>query len=207
MLKQLLKQFVPAPIWRRTKKAYYKLRNRPIGETSKARPRRLREGFFEKYCTGRGLDVGSGDDLLAPNCQEWDKEQGDAQYLQGVEDASFDFVYSSHTLEDMIDPSIALKHWWRVLRTGGFLILYIPHRDLYEKKKSLPSRWNPDHKHFFLLDRDEPPDTTGILPLIQRTLSNFRIIYAKECNEGHTITDPQIHSDGEYSIEVVIKKK
>jgi SAM-dependent methyltransferase len=206
MLKQRLKQFVPAPIWRRTKKAYYKLRNRPTGETSKARPRRVREGFFEKYCTGRGLDVGSGDDSLAPNCLEWDKEQGDAQYLHGVEDCSFDFVYSSHTLEHMIVPSIALKHWWRVLRTGGFLILYIPHRDLYEKKKSLPSRWNPDHKHFFLLDRDEPPDTTGILPLLQRALSNFRIIYAKECNEGHTITDPQVHSDGEYSIEVVIKK-
>jgi hypothetical protein len=32
------------------------------------------------------------------------------------------------------------------------------------------------------------------------------IIYANECNEGHTITDPLIHSDGEYSIEVVVKK-
>ena len=85
--------------------------------------------------------------------------------------------------------------------------IYIPHRDLYEKRKSLPSRWNKDHKRFFLLDKDEGPDTIGIVPLIQQVLSNYEIIYAKECNKGHTITDPQKHSNGEYSIEVVIRKK
>ena len=75
-----------------------------------------------------------------------------------------------------------------------------------KKKKTLPSRWNPNHKHFFLIDKDDPPDTIGIIPLIERTLINHKIIYAKECNKGHTIMDPLIHSNGEYSIEVVIKK-
>ena len=36
--------------------------------------------------------------------------------------------------------------------------------------------------------------------------SNYQIIYAKLCNEGCTITDPNIHSNGEYSIEMVVKK-
>ncbi len=67
------------------------------------------------------------------------------------------------------------------------MILYLPHRNLYEKKKTLPSRWNLDHKHFFLIDKDEEPDTIGIIPMIQRSLSDFEIVYAKECSEGHTI--------------------
>jgi SAM-dependent methyltransferase len=119
----------------------------------------------------------------------------------------FDFVHSSHTLEHMINPEISLRNWWRVLKRGGYLILYVPHRNLYEKKTTLPSRWNTDHKHFFLLDKDEEPCTIGIVPLIKRSISEFEIVYAKECSEGHTITNPQIHSNGEYSIEVVVKKK
>ena len=77
---------------------------------------------------------------------------------------------------------------------------------MYEKKKTLPSRFNPDHRHFFLISRDEAPDTIGIVPLIERTLKDFEIIYAKKCSEGHTINDPDLQSDGEFSIEVVIRK-
>jgi SAM-dependent methyltransferase len=106
----------------------------------------------------------------------------------------------------MLDPIVAIRNWWRVLKPGGYMILYIPHRDLYEKRMTLPSRWNPDHKHFFLLDKDEAPDTKNVLDLIRHALTGYEIIYAKECSEGHTITAPDVHSDGEYSIEVVVRK-
>jgi SAM-dependent methyltransferase len=175
-------------------------------ESAKARERRRHEGFFDLYCTGRGLDIGYGGDLLTPSCTGWDIEHGDAQLLKVVKDSSYDFVYSSHTLEHMVDPVVALRNWWRLVKPGGYLILYIPHRDLYEKKPKLPSRWNLDHKHFFLLDRDELPDTKGILGLIKTALSRFEIIYAKECSDDHTITEPEVHSDGEYSIEIIVKK-
>ena len=79
------------------------------GETSKAKPRRLREGFYEKYLGGNGLDIGFGGDLVVPNARGWDFEHGDAQDLSGLENEKFDFVYSSHTLEHMQDPAIALK--------------------------------------------------------------------------------------------------
>lgn len=176
------------------------------GETSKARPRREREQFFVKYCQGRGLDVGHGGDLLLAGCEGFDIEDGEAERLEGLADASFDFVYSSHTLEHMNDVAVSLASWWRVVKPGGHLILYLPERDLYEKRTRLPSRFNPDHKHFFLLDRDDPPDTLGVLPLVARTLTRPEIVYAKVCSDGHTITDPKRHSDGEYSIEVVLRK-
>ena len=175
-------------------------------ESTKAQERRLKEDFFNRFCNGKGLDIGYGGDLLVPNCKGWDIEHGDAQYLSSLNDESFDFVYSSHTLEHMVDPEAALHNWWRVVKPGGYLILYIPHRDLYEKKMTLPSRWNLDHKHFFLLDRDEPPDTKGILPLVEKSLSDYEVVVARDCSDGHTIIDPELHSNGEYSIEIVIKK-
>jgi SAM-dependent methyltransferase len=205
-LKKIIKPFVPFPIWQIGKKYYARIKKFPVGESTKAKMRRKREGFFKNYCRGKGLDIGHGNDLLTLRCKGWDRDNGDAHYLEGLKDLSFDFVYSSHTLEHMTDLSLALKNWWRVVKPGGYLILFMPHREFYEKKSQLPSRWNSDHKNFFLLDKDDPPDTIGILPLINQTLDNFETIYAKSCCEGHTIDDPSLHSDGEYSIEVVIKK-
>lgn len=189
-------------------KIKYRLFGRPIrsAETTKARSRRIREGFFTKYCDGNGLDIGYGGDLLSENCRGYDYEHGNAQTLRNIRDSQFNFVYSSHTLEHMEKPSIALKNWWRVLKKGGYLILYIPHRDLYEKKNELPSRWSKDHKHFFVIDKNQEPDTLGLTQLVQATLSGFTIIYIKECKEGHTVIEPNLPSDGEYSIEAVIKK-
>lgn len=175
-------------------------------ETTKARARREREGFFASYCRGRGLDVGYGGDPVTTNCRGWDVEDGDAQYLQGVPAESLDFVYSSHTLEHLEDPALALANWWSAVKPGGHLILYIPHRDLYEKKNTLPSRFNPDHRHFFLPDRDEAPDTIGIVPLIERTLAGLELVYAKVCSEGYFSRGPRVPSEGEYSIEVVLRK-
>ena len=201
--------------WQALRAAYHRLMavgyrafGRPVqrGETSKARQRRVREGFFERYCRGAGLDIGYGGDLLCDNCRPWDFEHGDAQFLRGVADASFDFVYSSHTLEHVADAGETLRNWWRVLKPGGYLIIYIPHRDLYEKKLVLPSNWSADHRRFFLIERDDPPDTVGIVPLLARNLAGYELIYARPSADGHTITDPQKHSDGEYSIELVLRK-
>lgn len=215
-MREIIKSILPSRIWNFA--SYCKNRylafiylhgKRPMvqAETSKAKDRRLRENFFNTFCQGNGLDIGFGGDLILPDAKGWDFEHGDAQYLNGLEDNSFDYVYSSHTLEHVSDSAVTLKNWYRVLKSGGYLILYLPHRDLYEKKKELPSIFNPTHKRFFLIDEDDPPSTEGIIPLLKRTLKDFVIIYAKECNEGYMLTDPTQHSIGEYSIEVVVQKK
>ena len=98
------------PIWWYFKNIKLSLLGFPIsyGETAKAKIRRDRENFFNIFCIGKGLDIGYGGDLLSINCQGWDYIDGDAQYLKGLNDSTFDFVYSSHTLEHMVDPKIAL---------------------------------------------------------------------------------------------------
>ncbi len=178
------------------------------GETSKAFARRIKEDFFKKYCQGKGIDIGCGQDPITPNCDKWDQRQGqgDATLLENIPDNSYDFVYSSHCLEDMNYPELAMKNWFRIVKPGRYLIITVPHRDLYEKKRLLPSNWNYDHKMFFLIDRDDPPHTFGLVPMVTRTLVGYRIIYIRECNDGWENLPSNVHSVGEYSIEMVIRK-
>lgn len=190
-------------------KYYYLAGKRPFhpAETTKARPRRLKNGFFEKYCTGKGLDIGCGGDPIMPDVTQWDFENGDAQYLKNAKNESFDYVNASHILEHMVDPKVALQNWWRVLKKGGNLIIYLPHRDLYERKKNLPSRWNEDHKFFFLPDSSDNEDTIDLKKLILDTLPDSEIISFNICDEGYFVKGKDLPSEGEFSIEVVVKKK
>lgn len=177
-------------------------------ETSKARPRRERDGFFS-YIKGRGIDIGCGIDPLTPDCDRWDDDLpgcGDATFMHNVSDASYDWVYSSHCLEHLLHPEIALHNWWRILKPGGTLILYVPHRNLYEKKELLPSRWNPDHKFFILPFDDEAPNTFSLEGMIRRNCEGHSLIRLKDCDEGWIPLGPETHSHGEYSIEAIIRK-
>lgn len=119
-------------------------------ETKKAFDRRAELGWFDKYLVGSGIDIGCGPDVLASphdnfTCRGWDWESGDAQYMKGVDDNVYDFVYSSHCLEHMVDPSVALQNWWRILKPGRHLVIVVPDEDLYEQGV-WPSRGNGDHK-------------------------------------------------------------
>ncbi len=187
-----------------------------MAETAKANDRRIREGFFEKFCQGSGIDIGCGknapvpeDDRITSDVEGWDKEDGDATFMEGVPDEKFDFVNASYILEHLWYPTVAIQNWFRIVKSGGFLIICVPHRDLYEKKRMIPSSWNPEHKLFFLPDTFEEPGAYNLSDMIRVALlgKKYKEIYIKTCSEGHTITDPKVHSDGEYQIEAVLQKE
>lgn len=135
-----------------------KLIKHKMNETSKANLRRVRDvSFIERYFKGHGIDVGGGVDCLGAHIssfpgiasvRNWDIQDGDAQFLHSIPDGAYDFVYSSHCLEHMHDPAVALGNWIRVLRPGGFLIVTVPDEDMYEGGV-WPSRYNDDHKWSF----------------------------------------------------------
>jgi len=129
-------------------------------EQSKAAKRRFNDGaFLSRYFVGRGLDIGGKPDPLAQyagvfprmeSVKTWDLEDGDAQLLAPVADATFDFVHASHSLEHMRDVHEAIGNWIRVLKPRGHLVVTVPDEDLYEQGV-WPSRFNPDHKWTFTL--------------------------------------------------------
>ena len=66
--------------------------------------------------------------------------------------------------------------------------------------------WNSDHKTFWLVDRTEPPNTFGIVPLIRQEFDDAFILRAEVVTTGWIDTPPNKHSIGEYSIEIVVQK-
>lgn len=133
-------------------------------ETSKSAKRRYYSGnFSNKYFVGHGIDIGGKPDSLGQYSEifskmqsvvVWDLEDGDAQYMKGVEDSTFDFVHSSHCLEHMLDVKEALKNWIRILKPGGYLIITVPDEDMYEQGY-WPSQYNSDHKHTFTIHKKQ----------------------------------------------------
>lgn len=104
--------------------------------------------------SGKGLDIGAGDDPVRPDVQRFDVEHGDANRVTAFvkELASFDYVYSSHCLEHMHDPAMALADWWKLVKPGGTMMVIVPDEDLYEQGY-WPSIFNSDHKATFTVSK------------------------------------------------------
>lgn len=182
-----------------------------MGETSKARNRRLREGWFEKYAPAdkTGIDIGCQDDPLNHSFRRFDIVfgDGDATEMIGVPENSFNTTYASHVLEHLNYPRRAIKRWYDITAPGGHLIICVPHRQLYEKKKMLPSRWNHEHTYFWLPDVEEPPCTKSLLNEITSAIPNANIVSLRTIDEGYDYSlDAETHPVGEFSIEAIIRK-
>lgn len=125
-----------------------------------AKTNRLRSAEFQRtYFAGRVIDIGCGPDLVVPHAVPFDVEHGDAQWMRNhFEAESFDCVHSSHCLEHMRDVKSALAQWWELIKPGGYLIIVVPHEELYEQG-AWPSLFNPDHKALFNLGTQNPAYT------------------------------------------------
>lgn len=194
-----------------------------MAETSKALPRLKANGFYDKHIVDKKvIDVGVGRldtfDGADPIC-EWaemhDKDICDATTMEAYEDELFDTVYASHILEHLNDPIAAVKNWLRICKKGGVVFISVPHRDLYERKKTLPSKWNEDHKFFILSDKNEAPCTFSIRDIVDeavrryvketgKKLKGFPDIEVIDTSTNHD--KPEEHANGEFSIEVIIYK-
>lgn len=115
------------------------------------------------YTRGRVLDLGCGPFKAFPHFTGVDNGHHDQQFgwqnradlivdtcekLPLIASQSCDAVFSSHLLEHIKDYKAALREWWRVIKPGGHLCLYLPHKDLYPNIGQYGA--NPDHKHDFL---------------------------------------------------------
>ena len=114
------------------------------------------------YIRGRLLDIGAGPFKIFPYAISvdnghhaaafgWEYSPGiiaDASNMTMLATESFDSVFSSHTLEHLKDTKANLDEWFRLVKVGGYLVLYLPHKDLYPNIGQPGS--NPDHKHDFL---------------------------------------------------------
>ena len=123
-----------------------------MNETSKSR--KLWGPLERSVLTGDGIDIGCGPDPVTPAVRQFDVADGDANHITRHVHEQFDFVYASHCLEHMHDPRQAVLEWWQLVKPGGHLFFLVPDEDLYEQGV-FPSRFNPDHKATFTVDKSQ----------------------------------------------------
>lgn len=132
---------------------------------------KTKEKFGElekKIFIGRGIDIGCGNDPIFENVRTFDISDGDANKVSKYVHEKFDFVFSSHTLEHMIDPFKAISEWWKLVKNNGYMYIVVPDEDLYEQGV-FPSRWNADHKHTFTIYKHKSwsKNSVNIIDLIK----------------------------------------
>ena len=162
----------------------------PKGGTSTGVARRLSDAnFLNRYFVGTGIDIGGRVDPLVayrelfPRMAEvrtWDLNDGDAQFMEGVADETYHFVYSSHCLEHLGDAEEGLRNWFRILKPGGHMVVVVPDEDLYEQG-IFPSTFNRDHKVTFTIFKNKSWSATSIsvLGLIQTLGDQADVLYQR----------------------------
>jgi ADP-heptose:LPS heptosyltransferase/SAM-dependent methyltransferase len=136
------------------------------------------------YTRGKGLDIGCGPYKAFPhfigtdNGHQWGMNGVNlpietAEKLPLVASQSCDFVFSSHLLEHIEDFKATLKEWWRVIKVGGHLCLYLPHKEFYP---NIGTPWsNEDHKHDFM-----PEDIVEAM----KGIGGWDLVRSENRNEG-----------------------
>lgn len=191
-------------------------------ETSKAIMRRsFDKRFTTRWFVGSGIDIGAGMDNLgqyAPlfplitSVRAWDKPDGDAKLMEGVADASYDFVHSSHCLEHLHDPALALQNWVRICKPGGHVLILIPDEDLYEQRE-WPSTFNSDHKWTFTIGkaRSWSPRSINVMTLLEHVWNTVDILKIELLDTnffyGAQRFDQTLTMVGECAIEIVLRRQ
>ncbi len=100
------------------------------------------------------------------------------QWTSSLAETSCDAVLAHHALERIDDYRKALKTWFGLLKTGGYLILLVHHQFLFERKLQPPSLWNRDHKRFYT--------AASLMREVEEALpaSAFRLRRLEEDDEG-----------------------
>lgn len=184
-------------------------------EAYKSMDRRHANGDFTRYFKGAGLDVGCGNACMM-GATPYDKEDGDATFLNEYDSGSFDWVHSSHCLEHLENPYAGLMNWFRVLRRGGHLIVTVPDWVLYEHR-CWPSRFNGDHKFAFTLDpweRKNNPQVLWVPEFIKEALSplHYRVHRMQINDKGYDYGDKEFRDQSagatgaQCEIEFIVEK-
>jgi SAM-dependent methyltransferase len=182
---------------------------RPVGvEARKVYWQRLGSGFLERYLSGTHiLDIGyrGGHAQAVPIVPQAIGVDLDYPGYDGTTlpfaDLSQDALFVSHCLEHIQDYRASLADWYRVLKIGGYLLVFVPHKYLYERRPAPPSALNPDHKRFYT--------PRSLLAEIEESLpvNGFRVRHLADNDYAYDYEHPiDQHPRGCYEIELVVQK-
>ena len=88
------------------------------------------------------------------------------------------------------------------------MIISVPEMFSYERQLGLPSRWNPDHKTFWVYGQCGNAEYPWVRTLqgITDELKGKTMVYHDKAVSCTNLSDLNRHGDGEYSIEIILRK-
>jgi ubiquinone/menaquinone biosynthesis C-methylase UbiE len=107
-----------------------------------------------RYLKGSGLDLGAGMGKITPTALgiDWGSNginwEGNATDLHWFRDNVLDYVFSSHMLEHVDNEDTVLREWIRVIKPGGYLVLYLPDDEKFDNSTQIE---NGEHKRVYTL--------------------------------------------------------
>ncbi len=178
-------------------------------EVRKTYQSRIESGFFARYLSGEHiLDVGyKGSNPHAvpimPHAVGVDRDYPGYDGIRlPFPDESQDAVHSSHCLEHIPDYRTSLAEWFRVLKIGGYLVLTVPHRWLYERKPTPTSRFGGnEHLRFYTVGSLAAEVEASLPPGTYR----IRVLRDNDANFDYSIP-PELPPQGCYEIELGLQK-
>lgn len=121
----------------------------------------------EGYCRGNGLDIGSGGspvvpwaiqvDLPSEEYGHYHADQRPESFIHWRGDCTrlpfrpnvFDFVYSSHVLEDFENWREVVSYWSTFVKRGGHLVIMVPDKVRFNEAIKEGQPPNLAHRHEF----------------------------------------------------------
>jgi len=160
--------------------------------------------MMKRFIVGLGLEVGTGSNRLSPTVlgidnynhadadMVWDcaPEQDGKQYYNPYpfKDERFDFVFSSHVLEDF-NPSIiqiVFDEWLRLVKKSGYLILLVP--DMFGRRY-------PDWDEKFTEDDEE-------VKIGKRQINELKGNPSHRCTMGLPLLH-KLQQESKYKTEII----
>lgn len=164
-----------------------------------------------EYSKGSRLDIGCSKWPI-PGAEPYDMEQGNAQTMQPIPDKLlYKLVWSSHCLEHLDDPHVAIRHWWNMVEEEGYLWLLVPDYHLHEHG-TWPSK-NRKHKWAFSWQPDVYGRHVIRINALINELPNCRTMRVQVCDNEYDYSQwnntnlDQSAGNAEVSLEVVLWKK
>ena len=153
-----------------------------------------------KYCRGQGLDLGCGSSKIRTEAIGVDLYNPaadtnlDARNLEQYASGHFDYIFSSHLLEEIDNTEATLKEWLRILKNNGNIVLYQVDNDKYFPIGH--PQCNGAHRHHFSIK-----DLTTIFEKIGGTKiihtgENFPDEWSFEFVVKKTDKIPELHGEG-----------
>ncbi len=157
----------------------------------------------------------------------------DAETLNSIENNSFDYIIASHVLEHFENPILAIKNFYRVLKSGGIAYIIVPDKNFcFDKNRELTKlddiisdyenggkNSRKEHYKDWLINVENISDEAEILRKIdEMDKANFNIHFHVWDNnsflkflvsifEKYSINFEILHYEFNYSEIIVILKK